>query len=61
VDRFYEILEGLNFHAQELKSRLSTTSFSSLMPKECIDLLLVLAVNNLKKTAKNTLLDPFPA
>lgn len=60
VNRFYEVLEALDFHAKELKNRFNKPNLHEYISKDSIDLLLILAMNKINAEAKHTLLDPFP-
>lgn len=61
VDRLFEVLEALDFQAQELRHRQNKKDIHEMLSKENIDLLLVLATNRLKGLAKHTLLASFPS
>jgi len=60
VNRLFEVLEALDFQAQELKNRKNKDNIYDLISKESIDILLVLAINNIKNMGKQTMLDPYP-
>ena len=51
VDRFFEVLETMEFYAQEQKSRLAKASIHDLISKESIDLILAHALTKIKRGA----------
>lgn len=62
VDRFYEIIEALDFHVQELQTRhgVRKISINKDISEGNMNLILDVIQHRLRKHGKQTLLDPFP-
>lgn len=61
INRLFEVAESLDFHAQELKNRKNKSNIHDQISKEGIDMFMVLIVNQVKRLAKHTLLEPYPS
>jgi hypothetical protein len=63
VDRFFEVMEALDFHAQELKARYGSKArvYEQGLSQGQLDGLLALTLSKIKRKAKHTLLEPFPS